>query len=480
MKKSTLFLTGMAALLLSFGLTLAGCASNGTGSTGGIANETAQAAKLAADINALEAAGGTVRVTDRVEIKTALTVPEGVTLDLTAEGALLELQDGAVLTVNGTVNATGHGDHGEGWVEGSLRIGDGAAVINGSGTINLKSKGRLLNIGGGKDRRRQLTLDGVTLVGLPDNDSSLVGINENGGLVLKSGAITGNIRVSDDWADGGGVGVHKGTFTMEGGTISGNTAKGGRGAGGGGVQIGEESVFTMTGGEITGNNASGDEYGNGGGVSIGKEAVFTMSGGEISGNTASGGRNGNGGGVNVNKGGTFAMSDGTISGNTVSSGSDTARGSGVFVAQGGTFTMEGGAISGNTAQDGRNGNGAGVSIGGGPVKEADATFTMKGGVISGNTATGGAGGSDGGGVSAGRGGVFIMEGGTIYGSANRLPAGTDASLANSAKNNASLHVFGEPLVKWGTGGTYTKGGVSQTGGSDIGGTNDTLIAVPGQ
>jgi hypothetical protein len=42
------------------------------------------------------------------------------------------------------------------------------------------------------------------------------------------------------------------------------------------------------------------------------------------------------------------------------------------------------------------------------------------------------------------------------------------------------------MVKWGTGGTYTSGGVSQTGGSDIvtlnggvyGKTDDTLIAVP--
>ncbi|MDR2730741.1 MAG: hypothetical protein LBB81_07585 [Treponema sp.] len=42
------------------------------------------------------------------------------------------------------------------------------------------------------------------------------------------------------------------------------------------------------------------------------------------------------------------------------------------------------------------------------------------------------------------------------------------------------------VIEWGTGGTYTKGGVNQTGGSDItannsgasGRTNDTLIAIP--
>jgi hypothetical protein len=167
-----------------------------------------------------------VTLTGDVRLETGLTVPagvtlevpEGVTLDLTAGGAALELQDGAVLTVN----ATGHGDHGKGWVEGSIRIGDSAAGINGSGTIYLKSKGCLLNIGGDRDRRRHLTLDGVTLVGLPDNSEPLVGVNNGGELVLKSGAITGNTRTGDEWVSGGGVGVWEGgLFTMEGGTIYG-------------------------------------------------------------------------------------------------------------------------------------------------------------------------------------------------------------------------------------------------------------------
>jgi hypothetical protein len=77
-----------------------------------------------------------------------------------------------------------------------------------------------------------------------------------------------------------------------------------------------------------------------------------------------------------------------------------------------------------------------------------------------------------------------MEGGTIYGKASSLPAGTDASLANSAQNYASLEVY-NATAKWGTGGTYTKGGVPQTGGGGIvhsdpndgGGTDDTLIAA---
>jgi hypothetical protein len=321
--------------------------------------------------------GGTVVLTDTVilteyvRLQTALTVPEGLTLDLTAEGAALELQDGAVLTVNGTVNALGHGDHGKGWVEGSLRMGDGRTVIAGNGTIYLKSKGRLLNIGSDK-ALRQFTLDGVTLVGLPDNNSSLIGIGENGEFVLKSGAITGNTYTSDKGASGGGVDVWKGKFTMEGGAITGNTTAGKEGGGGGGVNISGTGTFIMEGGAISGNTISAGENNGcaGAGVNVNPGAVFTMSGGEISGNAVTSGR-GDGGGVQAR----------------------------------GTFTMEGGTIYGKNAEGGK---------------------------------------------------------------ANRAP-GASMNVPPSASGPA----------KWGTGGVYTKGGIPQAGGSDIGRTNDTLIAIPG-
>jgi hypothetical protein len=401
----------MIFCLIPLAVVLMGCASGGGGNNAGMA----QAAKLAKDLNAIKAgsaevSGGTVTLSGWVGLKKALTVPEGVTLDLTAEGAALELQDGAVLTVNGTVKTSGHGDHGKGWVEGGLRVGDGAAVINGSGTINLKGKGRILNIGSDKGKR-QLTLDGVTLAGLPDNDHSLVGICVNGAIILKSGAIMGNTYTSDEWAGGGGVEVHKGTFTMEGGEISGNTAQGNDGSRGGGVRIGEESVFTMSGGTISGNTAKGGEWVSGGGVVV-TNATFIMTNGTIAGNRSAGKewKNSNSGGVRV-------------------------QGAAVF-------TMSGGEITGNTTSEG----------GGGVLVDNDSTFTM--------------------------------EGGTIYGKAESLPAGTDASLANSAGIGASLSAV-YSTAKWGTGGTYTKGGASQSGGSYIVnpspnhvGTDDTLIAAP--
>jgi hypothetical protein len=461
----TLIIVGIA-----FGLMLAGCAS-----TGGSQDPAKAAKQLAEDINAIEAGkavvnGATVTLTGWAGLKTALTVPEGITLDLTADGAALELRDGAVLTVNGTVDATGHGDHGKGWVEGSLRIGNGAAVINGNGTIYLKSKGRLLGIWDG----RKLTIDGVTLAGLKDNDASLVEVGEGGELVLKSGKIMGNTRTSGEWADGGGVNVHKGTFTMEGGAITGNTAKGIRGSNGGGVRIGEESVFTMIGGAITGNTATGNERkGEGGGVNVHK-GMFTMEGGTISGNTATGDEGASGGGVRVGEESVFIMRGGTISRNTAQGG-DWVYGGGVEIAWGasGTFTMEGGEISGNTAQGGNGAAGGGVCFNGngmftmtdGTISEniaqgrygggagvaawgPESMFTMTGGTISGNTTNGGGGGvfvngengpfmmtggtisgnsaNDGGGVRVG-GGMFTMEGGTISG--------------NSAANGGGVQVY---------------------------------------
>ena len=297
---------------LVFVLLIAGCASTPKEPAAGAAD----AAKLVKDINAIKAEsakadGNTVTLTGGIRLETALTIPAGVTLDLTKE--TLQLANNAVFTVEGTVNAKADG----------ITIDSAAAnpaTVNGSGTIQLKSKGNLFVIWDNK----KLILDGVTLVGLKDNDGSLV---EFGGseFVLKSGKITGN------------------------------------------------------------------------------------------------------------------------------------HGHGVKFYDGGTFTMEVGEISGN---------------GDGGVIVFNGSFTMSGGTIANNSRD-----NNGGGVYLAEGASFIMEGGTIYGNADSLPAGTDPSLANSARVGASL---AGGTAKWGTGGTYTKGGKSQPGGSDIGSTNDTLIAIPKQ
>ena len=419
------------------------------------------AAQLARQLNAMHegstrVSGDTVTLTRGVGIERDLTVPEGVTLELTEDGGLW-LRNGRTLTVNGTVNAP------------SNRIGfddEGgrtapSVTINGNGTINLTDKGRLLNI----DNGRKLTLDGVTLVGVDDNDSPLVSVNEGGELVLVSGEITGNARIGDS-GNGGGVAINGGTFIMSGGAITGNNA-----GIGGGVWIEGGGTFTMSGGEISGNSA--DRFGGGGVRVTGQGTTFTMSGGEISGNTAI---NDGGGGINVDRGAIFTMTGGEISGNSA------PNGAGVTIALGATFTMSGGTISGNSA-----GYGGGIDVnegttftmkngtissntctsnGGGIHSSGNSTLSMEGGTISGNSAT-----QQGGGVYLSVKGVtFTMTGGTIYGSS------TQGGNANTAPNGAAI--FNQTTARWGTGGTYTRGGVNQSGGGNIASTNDTLIAIP--
>lgn len=431
--------------------------------------DPAAAARLAAEINALKAGsgasnGGTVTLSGDVRLTTglavpagvSLNVPPGVTLDLSADGGSLELRNGAVLTVDGTVNAGGHGDQGKGWVEGGLRIGDGTTVINGSGTIRLRSKGCLLNIGSDKGKR-QLTLDGVTLVGIADNDASLVQVGEGGGLLMKSGAITGNTTNEG----GGGVNVHNGTFAMSGSaTVSGNTSNDDVG---GGVFVGDNGSFTMSDRATVSGNTTAQ---SGGGVFVSK-GTFTMSGSaSVSGNTSAS----TSGGVWFEGSGTFTMSD-----NATVSGNNGLNAAGVSVWNGATFIMSGSAsVSGNTNRDEY--SDGGVFVG------DDATFIMSGhATVSGNNGT-----RQGGGVALRKSSsTFIMNGGTIYGSSAHLPAGADKSLANTARNGASLYNadFDRGTAKYGrAGGPLTdfgpataNGGLTENGNK---GTSRTLSVDP--
>ncbi|MDR1837255.1 MAG: hypothetical protein LBQ89_06305 [Treponema sp.] len=333
--------------------------------------------------------GNTVTLTRGTTIERDLTVPAGVTLELTGDGGLW-LLDNITLTVNGTVNAP------------SNRIGfdDSGArtiTINGNGTINLTSKGSLIGVG----ENRKLTLDGVTLVGIADNDSPLVRTGERGELVLVSGAITGNSTNHS----GAGVFVDtRGTFTMSGGAIFGNTTTGN----GGGVFVGEGSVFTMSGGAISDNNTISARDAGGGGVRV-ERGTFTMSGGAISGNTVNTIVGAGGGGVRIGEDSTFTMSGGAIYGNSVQTSTGGSGAGGVFISNRSTFIMEGGRIQGGTDSDG---------------------FTR-----------------------------------------NISRMGSDGL------QSAALEVS-QSTARWGTGGTYTKGGVSQIGGGNIASTNDTLIAIP--
>jgi hypothetical protein len=277
-------------------LFFAACPNPAGDDGGGQPSAEQSARQLAADINKISAGsakvnGATVTLTGNISLESPFTVPAGVTLavpadvtlDLTGDGELA-LRD-AALTVNGTVKAG----------SGKIHMGSAASwgIINGSGTIQLKGQGQLLYIGD----NNTLTLDGVTLVGVKDNNRPLVVVGgdiENGYMgkfIMKNGAITGNTYTDDDWADGGGVALWGGTFIMEGGTISGNSTAGSRGSGGGGITVsGEPSsgkpggTFIMEGGVIFGNSA-----GEGGGVKVVHNGLFTLKGGRIQGSTNSDG-----------------------------------------------------------------------------------------------------------------------------------------------------------------------------------------------
>lgn len=400
--------------MLAFSLVLFGCPQpDNNGSEDASAEELAE--QLAADINGIKAGaatanGTTVTIINEILLgkgnRTSLTVPEGVTLDLTTgDHARIMLND-ATLTVNGTVITNTSRLHFEedgrewDWEGSSILLEDGAtwATINGSGTIRLEGKGNLLLIEGTKNvANRKLTLDGVTLVGIDDNDSSLVEVRGNigngytGEFIMKSGKITGNTLID---GEGSGIGVRDG------------------------------GIFIMEGGTITDNTTRDEGYARGGGVALdGVGSTFTMKGGTISGNTA----------ISIDQNGA---------------------GAGVFVRNKTTFTMEGGIISGNTSISAEGNNGGG---GDGVRVQGD--------------------------------GVFTLKGGTIYGKADKLPSGTDISLANRGEAlDVDNQNEGTATVTWGTGGTYTKGGIEQIDGSNIVpheqgqnyGTDETLIATPAQ
>lgn len=246
---------------------------------------------------AAASSGDTIALTSQIVLTGSLTVPAGVTLDITAANAALALGNNAVFTVDGTVNTkgiTGFDSY------GIVLMPEGTATINGSGIIRLKSEGQLLII----QKGQKLILDGnVTFDGLwkeadtsdtQNNTTHLVLVE--GVLEMRGGKITGNYNTNDwynegDGIDGGGVEV-KGeqdntaiaTFIMSGSAeVSGNRAK----LDGGGVNVCHGGTFIMKDNAKVSNNIAER---SGGGVRVRQDAYpatsFTLEGGTVTGNTA--------------------------------------------------------------------------------------------------------------------------------------------------------------------------------------------------
>ena len=144
----------------------------------------------------------------------------------------------------------------------------------------------------------------------------------------------------------------------------------------------KKSKFVMRSGEISGFDDGIKMGGAGGGLDVTNESWAFMNGGTIKDNKSFSG----GGGFVENS--TFVMNDGAITGNTA------FEGAGVFIGALGNFVMRGGTVSKNAcvadgtnyttyykSSDGRESNGAGVSLG---VRTYPCAFAKTGGTVYGS------------------------------------------------------------------------------------------------
>lgn len=256
-----------------------------------------------------------------------------------------------------------------------------------------------------------ITIPEGAVITLTGDGTTLKARNLDGTMFQVDGSLTleGSLNIRCDKANS--VFTVNGELTMNGGVVSGFTAaKGSTGA------VDVYGTFTMNDGSITGSNFTGYQCAA---VRVEDGGQFLMNGGSISDNVTSGQYSA--GGVLVLEGGTFTMENGEISRNKGH------RGAGVLLYGGvvndgeniARFTMNGGSISGNettgylTLNDGTSLNPGG----GGVYVLNDAEFTLNGGSIANNINKQGMGG----GVATEayypekRGGVFVMNGGTITG-----------------------------------------------------------------
>jgi hypothetical protein len=143
-------------------------------------------------------------------------------------------------------------------------------------TLTLGAPGAIITV----DKGVTLVLANIVLQGQPNNSDALVWVNEEGTLKMLSGAkITGNENVE---SEGGGFWIDTlGTFIMEGGEICFNKATHLENGSAGGVYLHKGAYFNMRGGIIHHNEA--EQVGGGVGV---YRATFIMNGGEIAANSA--------------------------------------------------------------------------------------------------------------------------------------------------------------------------------------------------
>ena len=333
-------------------------------------------------------------------------------------------------------------------------VEEGGKVIINSGTFIVNNGNESQNFGGG------------------------VTVNIGGEFIMNGGEINENSSYyPQDYfgagAGGGGVLVRGGAFTMNGGRFFENVA-----AGGGAVMVRRGGTFTMNNGEIHRNIARegggvriyGDRLVNG----VTQRSTFVMNNGKIHENEASGG------GVAIGYGGTFDMVNGEISQNMGSEAGGVLNARGIVYMRGGGiirnrgpwsaggvrntgfFYMYNGEISSNSGglgggvvnfvdfgssgifimYNGKINNNAGSGTGGGVVNNSE--FYMHGGEIAGNRADLGSGG----GVYNGNSvydedGLFVITGGTIYGTNEGENSNIDNFTGGSIYREGGVVAYGK-------------------------------------
>ena len=315
--------------------------------------------------------------------------------------ASVRISGGVIRNNRYTVNNTPISQGGGVWIGPGL---DAVSVASGIMTGGVIENNQAVNgggvwVGGGAsfEMNPGVVNDQLTYGRIRDNLATgiLAPVDGGGGVhmagtasefTMRAGVIGGDSDQGEgnSAAQGGGVFVSSGTFTMTDGSVildavglvetsgrvSGNAATGTAGSsGGGGVYLsGTAPLFILEAGVIGGDaeDGEGNTALHGGGVFIQQDGTFEMDGGRISGNTATG----VGGGVCLGSGAgnQFTMTDGTIGG-TIDGESNSAgtNGGGVRVGMDSIFDMYGGTIVGNEAPQG-----------GGVVVIADATFNLRG------------------------------------------------------------------------------------------------------
>ncbi|GKH43993.1 hypothetical protein CE91St57_49670 [Lachnospiraceae bacterium] len=292
--------------------------------------------------------------------KAVITVPDGVTVNVTLNGAVIDVSStnyacAFAVAAGGTANIalTGTNTLASGRYRAGLEVPESATLtIGGNGSLNATGGGNGAGIGGG-------------------NGGSGGTIKIKGGTVEATGSYGGaGIGGSGGAGIGGGYSGSGGTIEISGGEVTANGGYGGAGIGGG--DSGSGGTIEISGGEVTAIGGSGGGgAGSGGGAGIGggnsgSGGTIEISGGEV---TANGGYGG--AGIGGDSGGNITIHSGTVNaygGAGVNGGA--GIGGGGYDGSGGVIQISGGMIH---AEGGTGSYKSGAGIGGGGSPNATGT-----------------------------------------------------------------------------------------------------------